>query len=804
MPTGRAQTPNFPGIAADRRGDGRPTTWAGVASKGNLPLELSSFVGREREISQVRGVMGDARLLTLTGPGGCGKTRLALRVAADLAGSGERFGDGAWWVDLSSLSDPSLVPSTVASAFGVREAPDRTPTEALAAFLEAKSPLLVLDNCEHLVEACATLGDVLLRSCSGLKIMATSREPLGVAGEISWPVPPLALPDPNRRLNAQDLLRYSAVRLFVERARAASFGFSFTEENASVVAALCARLDGMPLAIELAASRVRVLSLRQILERLDDRFRLLRGSRTSVPRHKTLEATIDWSHELLSEEEKILFRRLSVFAGGWTLAAAEEVCADDGIAEDEILELLSSLVDKSLVLASQVEGSGEAHYRMLQTIQQYAAQRPGEPGDAEAVGRRHAEYFLSLAERAEPALAGPEQAAWMERLEEEHDNLRAALGWFEEKGEAERGLRLAAASLRFWWLHGHLSEGRTYLETLLDRPGAQVRDEVRAEALQVLGRMIYLHADYIDGGWEVARCRLEESLRIYRRLGNERGVADVRQSLGRVYPELGERRAAFTFLEESLEIERRLENGSGIARSLFNLGYARLLDGDLPSARSYFEEGLRIFRKLDDGFWINASLVHLGFIDCEEGELARARAKFIHMNEVLPLVQFPWGTTYTLEGFARLAAAEGQPVRALLLGGATAELRRTFGVAIGPTRRAGFRRSLKPAWQALGDEDGKAAWDKGRTMTLEEALALALEEPEKKPDRPPGSILSAREVEVLSLVAEGLSDAEVAKMLYISPRTVGNKLHGAYRKLGVGNRTAAVKKAAELGLIDWP
>jgi non-specific serine/threonine protein kinase len=755
-------------------------------------------VGRERELSEIRGIMGDARLLTLTGPGGCGKTRLALRVAAGL---GERFRDGVWWVGLSSLSDPVLVPNAVASAFGVRETPDRTPTEALAAFLEAKSPLLVLDNCEHLVGACATLGDVLLRSSPGLKILATSREPLGVAGEISWPVPPLSLPDPNGRQNAEDLLRFAAVLLFVERARAASPGFTLMEENASAVAALCARLDGMPLAIELAASRLRVLSPRQILERLDDRFRLLRGGRTTVPRHKTLEATVDWSHDLLSSAEKILFRRLSVFAGGWTLAAAEEVCEGDGVAEDEILELLSSLVDKSLVLASHGEGGGEARHRMLQSIRQYAAERLRGSGEAEAVGRRHAEFFLSLAESAEPAMAGPEQAAWMERLEQEHDNLRAALGWFEAEGEAERGMRLAAAPLRFWWLHGHLNEGRTHLETLLDLPGAQARDEVRAKALHTLGILIFRHTDDAAGEWDEARSRLQEALEIYRRLGDEPRMAAILPNLARVAAEFGEWTAAYSLLDESLGIARRLGDRHGLALSLVILGLVQFLKGDLPSARVHLEECLEMFLELEDGFWINACLVHLGYIDCEEGDYGAARSRFMRMNEIVPLVHFPWGTTYTLEGFARLAAAEGQPVHALILGGATAALRRTFGVAIGPTRQAGFRRSLKAAWQALNEEDGKAAWEKGRTMTLEEALTLALEEPEKKPDRPPGSILSAREIEVLSLVAEGLSDAEVAKKLYISPRTVGNRLHAAYRKLGVGNRTAAVKKAAELGLI---
>jgi predicted ATPase len=296
-----------------RRAAHRSTPDSEPSPRGNLPLVLTSFVGREWEIPEVEGQLAETRLLTLVGPGGCGKTRLALRVAAGL---GERFEDGVWWASLSSLSDPALVPNAVASALGVSEAPDRTPTEALAVFLEAKSPLIVLDNCEHLIGACAALVDVLLRSCPGLKVLATSRESLGVAGEVSWPVPPLSLPDPDEQQNAEGLLRFGAVRLFVERARAAFPGFALTQENASAVAAVCARLDGMPLAIELAAARIRVISPDQILCRLDDRFHLLRSGRASIARHRTLRATIDWSHELLSGAEKALFRRLSVFAGG--------------------------------------------------------------------------------------------------------------------------------------------------------------------------------------------------------------------------------------------------------------------------------------------------------------------------------------------------------------------------------------------------------------------------------------------------------------------------------------------------------
>ena len=789
-------------MAADGRSD------PPAPPEGNLPAVLTSFVGRAREVREVEGLLSRTRLLTLLGPGGCGKTRLALRVAEDLEnrGNGRRaFGDGVWWVGFSSLSDPRLVPNAVASALGVREASDLTLIEALAASLGTREVLLVMDNCEHLVGACAALADALLRSSPDLTILATSREPLGVAGEVSWPVPPLSLPGPGttgQERKEEALIRFESVRLFDERARAASPDFALTRENASAVAELCASLDGMPLAIELAASRVRTLSPGQILERLHDRFRLLGGGRASDVRHKTLRATIDWSYDLLSDKEKVLLRRLSVFSGGWTLAAAEGVCAGGEIDGEVVLELLSCLVDKSLVVASQGGSASEARYRMLQSIRQYASEEIQGSGEAEAVGRRHADFFVSLAEEAEPALAGPEQVAWLERLEREHDNIRAALGWLMEEGEAERGSRLAAALLRFWWFRGHLAEGRAQLEGLLDlHPAAPIRDETRAKALHALGILIYRHTNYAGDGWTVARSRLEESLEIYRRLGDEPGVAAVLRELGPIVAELGDLAAARSHLDESLEIGRRSGHEPGIARTLLYLGVSCLTGCDHPSARAHLEESLGIFRRLDDRFWINACLVHLGYVDCEEGDLVAARSRFMQMAEASPLSQFPWGATYWLEGFARLAAAEGQAARALRLGGATVALRRFYGVSIGPSRQAAFGRTLETARKALGENEGEAAWEEGRAMTLEEALGFAMEEPGKKPAPTPGSLLTAREFETLALVAEGLSDAQVAEKLYVSSRTVGGHLGGAYRKLGVKSRTAAINKVRELGLL---
>ena len=758
---------------------------------------LTSFVGREREISEVEGALAGARLVTLTGPGGSGKTRLALRVAAGQEESD--FGDGVWWVGLSSLFDPNLVPGAVASSLGVREAPDRGLTEALSDQLRSARMLLVLDNCEHLVEACAELADALLKGCPGLKILATSREALGVAGEVSWPVPPLSMPHAERE--ADDLLRFGATRLFVERARTASPGFDLTEENYLAVARLCTGLDGMPLAIELAAARTRALSPAQILERLDDRFRLLRGDRTVLPRHRTLGTTVDWSHELLSEQEKILFRRLSVFSGGWALAAAEEICQGDGIGRDEVLGLLSYLVDKSLVTVSHGVSAGDGtRYRMLETIRQYAAERLRDSGEATAVGGRHAYYFCALAGRAEPAMAGPEQATWLELLEEEHDNLRSALSWLEGEGETELGLRLAAGLLRFWWFRGHLIEGRAHLERLL-HSGAGVGDEVRAGALYALAVLIYRQADYAEGDWEVARSLLDESLMVFRRLGDEKRTVAVLQDLGKVNTEFGEWDEAHSLLEESIEIGHRSEDEPGIALSTFYLGLLHLVRDDYPPARARFEASLDAFRRLDDKFWIAACLVHLGYVECEEGYPQAARSRFLQMDETLSLLHFPWGATYTLEGFARVAAAEGRPDLALRLAGATAALRRTFGVSIGPIRQAGFVRALEPAWDALDEEAGKSAFRAGGAMTLEEALALAYAEPGAKSDRTSESPLSARELEVLTLVARGITDAEVAENLYLSTRTVSGHLRGAYRKLGVKSRTAAVKKAGELGLI---
>src|SRR5215204_2227397 len=462
---------------------------AGGGGKYNLPAARSGFVGREREMLEVKRALAMTRLLTLTGAGGSGKTRLALEVARDLVGA---YPDGVWLIELGPLSEGKLVPRAVAGALGVKEEAGQPLTNTLVEALRAKEMLLVLDNCEHLVEAVARLVDVLLDSCSRLRILVTSREALGVAGESRWPVPMLSVPDPRRSPTVGELERSEAARLFAERAKHRDPSFALGPDNARAVAEICRRLDGLPLAIELAAARVGLLSVEQISEKLEDSLKLLSaGDRTAVPRQRTLRGTLDWSHDLLSEQEQKLFRRLSVFAGGWTLRAAEVVGSGDSVGRGEVLDLLSALVERSLVVSEPTADGGVRH-RLLEPVRPYAQEKLKERRNAESVRRRHAEYFLTLAEEAEPELWKSEDAVWLERLEAEHDNLRTALSWALERVEAELVLRLAGALWRFWMTRGYYEEGRRWFEGALEKGG---RVGARAQVLAGLGHLALWQGD---------------------------------------------------------------------------------------------------------------------------------------------------------------------------------------------------------------------------------------------------------------------------------------------------------------------
>jgi predicted ATPase/class 3 adenylate cyclase/Tfp pilus assembly protein PilF len=624
----------------------------------NLPLQLTSFIGRERELAEATELLSrDAkqRLVTLTGPGGCGKTRLALQVASELL---EDHTDGAWLVRLEDLTDPTLVPQAVATALGVREEPGRAITQTLTSYLERKDTLLVLDNCEQVVAACATLAETLLRSCPGLRILATSREALRVGGETVRRVPSLSLPDPERWLSAGgepegNLTQYDAARLFIERALAVDPAFAVTNANAPAVAQICHRLDGIPLAIELAAARVRHLSVVQIMDRLDDRFRLLTGgSRTALPRHQTLRAAVDWSYDLLSEPEQVLLRRLSVFAGGFTLEAVEAICAGEDLDALQVLDLIGQLVDKSLVLSEPQDGG--VRYRLLETIRQYGWEHVQRAREDTLLRERHGDLYLELAEQAVAKLTGPAQAEWLSRLEQEHDNLRRVISWCEEQENGDPGLRLGAALEWFWYVRGHLTEGRKHLASLLALSGAQAGSAARATALNGAGNLAFSQGEY-----EAARSLYEESLAVRRETGDRQGIAGSLGNLGNVAQQRGDHPAARSLHEECLAIQRELSNQQGIAMSLDNLGLVARQQGDFPAARSLHEESLAIKRELGDRRGMALSLNNLGLVARQLGNYPEARSLHEEGLTIVRELGDRWGIAMSLNNLGNVAWEEG-------------------------------------------------------------------------------------------------------------------------------------------------
>jgi non-specific serine/threonine protein kinase len=801
----------------------------------NLPLELSSFVGREREVAEVRQLLGDNRLMTLTGPGGCGKTRLALAVAFEAV---EVFEDGAWWVGLASLSDAALVPQAVRQALHVREQPNRPLPDTLVEALRDRKMLLVLDNCEHLVEACAALVDGLLRFCQNLWVLATSREALGVAGETAWPVPPLSLPDPEDLPSLEELMRYEAVRLFSERSKAVGASFELDSNNAPAVARVCNRLDGMPLAIELAAARVRALSVEQIASRLDESARLLRSeSRTADPRQRTLRATIDWSHELLSDKEKILFRRLSVFAGGWTLEAAEEVCVGEGVEKEEVLDLLTRLVDKSLVVVA--EQDREVRYRLLETVRQYGVEKLEESGEEPEVRRRHAEFFLVLAEELEPAMWGAEEAAWLSRLEAEHDNLRAALSWAIEH-DAELGLRLAGALRWFWYWRGHYGEGRGWLDQALAK-GSRASVAARAKALHAVGWMAHDQGDMdraesaaeegIElskqaeiggsyaasfrnllgeasrhrGDYQQAMALLEEGTALYREAGDRRGVAWGLFLLGNTSSLRGNHERATAFYEEGLALCRALGGAQPLGDYLSHLGYEYLLEGDHERGAALNEEAAALLRNQGYRGGLQFALNNLGWAALVRSD--HEQAATLHRESLVLCRELGdrLVASESIEGMACVAEIRGEVERAAKLFGAAQALREAVGYQQAPRVRALREPYLEDARSKLDAATWDAAFAEGCRMTLGEAVEYALKREEaaaaSSTALPYPAGLSAREAEVLKLVAKGLTNAQVARELFISPNTVNRHLNSIYQKLGVSSRAVATRFAAEHDLL---
>jgi predicted ATPase/DNA-binding SARP family transcriptional activator len=640
-----------------------------TASRHNLPDALTSFVGREREVVEVERLLDAARLLTLTGVGGSGKTRLALEVARGLVGA---YPDGAWLVELASLSEGALVPQAVAAALGVREQPNRPLISTLVNVLREQKVLLMLDNCEHLIGAAAYLAEALLRSCPRLKIVATSREVLGAAGEVSLLVPPLSGPEPQQRSVVEDFEEYESVRLFVERARDRDPSFALTPRNVQAMAQICRRLNGIPLAIELAAARVGVRSMEQIAARLGDSLRLLSaGTRTVTPRHRTLTGTLDWSDTLLSEAERRLLRRLSVFTGGWTLEAAEVVSAERGTEEGDVLDLLGGLVDKSLVVSgASPEAGGELRYRMLEPVRHYAQEKLKASGEAETLRQRHTEYYLELAEKAEPELGGRNQPEWLNRLETEHDNLRAALGWSLQQLEVEPGLRLAADLALFWHTHGHLSEGRAWLERAI-YASSTAAPHTRAKALNGAGWMAMFQGEY-----EAARALFEDALSQFRELRDEDGIVTCITNLGLVAV-LGERQdiPVQALLQEAIGLRSKLTNLRTVANLLILSGLISFAQGDVEQAWMSHQESLAICRETGNAGGMIVCLTNLGLMAVGRSDHARALALLEENLRLGRKSDDKVPIQYALFGLAGVAATQGQPVRAARLWGAGSETR---------------------------------------------------------------------------------------------------------------------------------
>ena len=682
------------------------------------PAQLTSFIGRERETATVQELLQGTRLLTLTGAGGSGKTRLALEVAARL---GSQYPDGVAWVELAPLSNPELVPHHVADALGVRRDGIRSAGDALLEALRDWDALLVLDNCEHLVEACARLAEALLVGCPRLRIMATSREALGSGGERTWLVPPLALPQAGKPVTRAVAAASEAIRLFVERTQAVRPSFELRDDNAVAIAHICQRLDGLPLAIELAAARARVLDPQQIATRLDDVFGLLSaGSRTAVPRHRTLRSTIEWSHSLLTEPERILLRRLAVFAGGFTLDAAEAVAGGAGgaIAAVDVLDLLSGLVDKSLV-ALETEAL-EARYRMLETMRQFARERLDEAGEAAELGRRHALFFLARAEAAEPFLANQSEG-WQERLAGDLGNLRAAADWFErDRDSVEETLQFAAALHWFWFGLGHYREARRRLEAALERAGG-ARTRARGRALSSLAAYLVLQGERVE-----LRPVAEESVAILREAaGASADLVCALVGLGQARLLAGDLEPAADVLAEALDLARAVRPRYWITYVLYWQGRVAQVRGDFAAARAAFDDGVTL--ALEDGF--NQPIAHLatmrGRLALTEGDSDGALGWFAVALTPLKRMKNHWSTIILVEDVARITAERGDPERAARLLGAVANLREEAGAAPLPLEREAMDRLAGSLRANLGPAAFVAAFQAGQALSLSQALDVA-------------------------------------------------------------------------------
>ncbi|WP_460345928.1 ATP-binding protein [Actinoallomurus acanthiterrae] len=748
-----------------------------------LPAELTSFVGRRREIDAVRRLLSECRMVTLTGPGGVGKTRLSLKVADGLQ---RVFPDGVWFIELASLDRPELLAHAIVEALEIRDQSARPPLEVLIEHLEGTRTLLVLDNCEHLVQACAVLADALLAAVPELRILATSRQPLGIFAERTLSVPPLALPDADGARPATPAVS-DAIRLFGERAMAVVPDFAITDENRDVVERICHRLDGIPLALELAAVRLRVLSASELLDRLDDRFRLLAsGSRAVLPRHQTLRALVGWSYGLCDEEERLLWARISVFTGGLDLAAAEAVCAGDGIAEEEIVDLVTGLVEKSVL--TREEGPFGVRYRLLDVIREYGRERLAESGQEATLRRRYRDHYRRLAADACANLFGPSQVEWFTRLRADHPNLRAALEHYRADPDgAPAGLSMATDLLYHWISSYYLGEGRDWLEQGLaayPRP-----DAVRARALWTCSWVAI-----IQGDLDAAESMLEEGRAIGQRLGLTSVQAYAALYTGMIAVYRNQAEAAITCYREAVALHRTTGDLAGLVLSLMRLTLGHSLRGESACAVAAAEEGIAVCDAHGEGWHKAYTTFALGVEVWREGDLPRAASleqESVRFNHAL---DDRLGVAVGEEVLAWIAATGGDHKRAALLMGIR---RRTWQAISAPL--SGYGNLLRYHEEceanvraALGDDAFQAAVRRGAAMPYDEALAYVLEQPSPSSgprSADPGSPLTRRETEVARLIAKGLSNRQIATALVVAERTAEGHVERILHKLGFHSRT---------------
>jgi predicted ATPase/class 3 adenylate cyclase len=738
-------------VAADGLPSSFPALRSLVTLPNNLPRNLSSFVGRDTDLEEARQLLAESPLVTITGAGGVGKTRFAVQLAAELL---EAHEDGVWLAELETLTDGSLMLQTVASALGIVDEGDGTLSDVLISHLRGRRVLLVLDNCEHVVEACARMANTLLRACPELRILATSREALAVPGETLFPLRSLTLPPIDQLPPLERLTEFESVRLFIERARASEPSFELTESNAAPLVEICRRLDGIPLAIELAAARVRSLGTDQIAARLDDRFRLLTGgSRTALPRHQTLRATIDWSFGLLGDSERAVMRRLAVFAGGFTLEAAEAVCSGDGVEPFEVVDHLGRLVDKSLVGR---QGDG---YRLLDTMREYSRQSLVTEDEAEATYTRHRDWYLDLVERAKAAFSGPAPSDWIERFEREHDNLRAALGWsLRDPAGAESALRLAAGLWRFWELRGYLLEGRSWLERVLELD-SQGSAELSANVLTGAGVL-----SGAAGDLAASIAHLEESLALYRELGDGTSISVALHNLANAYLQAGSAERARALYEESAAMAREAGDQVGLPFVLLHVAEAADLSGDYDSASGLYEEVIAMFDAQGHQWGLAYALTNYGQAMSRRQDTGQARSKYEQAHRLYGQLGDRRGEARTLALLAEVALAEGDrfgsrnllyeslgircqlgdrpgiitafeklaaaaasedPLRSARILGATERMRERTGARLSLGARAARDQQLAELRARLGEEVFAAAMTEGRRSRLQDALREA-------------------------------------------------------------------------------